>query len=92
MALCTEWMKGDKPEGMRAEASAQKSWDFQQFFVLALTFERHEDNSCRLMFLKIEMDVPELQWYFVSIMLLVLFLEHCTGHDMLPLPRFHPAI
>lgn len=65
MELCTKWMKGDKPEGMRAEVLAQKSCDLRQFFVLALTFEQHKGNSCHLMFLRIEMDVPELEWGFV---------------------------
>lgn len=64
---------------------AQKSCDFQRFFVLASAFEQHKDNGSCLRLLKMEMDVPGLELPSVSIMPFVPSLELCTGQDELPL-------
>lgn len=40
---------------------AQKSCDFQKFFVLASAFKQHKDTSSCLVFLKVGMDVSELE-------------------------------
>ena len=64
---------------------AQKSCDFQRFFVLASAFEQHKDKGSCLMLLKMEMDVPELELPSVSVMPFVLCLELCMGQDEQPL-------